>query len=167
VAREISECGIVMSIRPRFAWKILSGEKTVEIRRLFSRKWKGSKITIYATGHQRSIVGEVMIEEVFHDRPENIWARFSERIGCTAEEFDRYTASRGKVYAIVLTDAFAYRTRVSIRELAALIEEDLQSPQNYCSLSRNAKWAKAVSTGALLRDRADSSEPFPFKKETS
>lgn len=145
------ESGIVMSIRAKYAMMILSGEKKVEVRRMFSKKWKGSKVTIYASGRERSLVGEALIKEVFCDEPENVWERFSDQIGCKKEEFDKYTSSKNKVYAIVLEDAVPYRKSISIGEISGLMKENLRPPQNYYNLSNNTKWAEAVSIGALLQ----------------
>ncbi len=153
------ECGIVMSIRTKYARKILSGDKKVEVRRMFSKKWKSSKVTIYASGSERSLIGEALIKDVVVDKPENIWRRFPDQIGCTKEEFDKYTASKNKVYAIVLEDTVPYRKSIPIKEVSRLMKENLRPPQNYYNLSNNAKWAEAVSLGVLLQGRFGSSEP--------
>jgi predicted transcriptional regulator len=154
-----SECGIVMSIRAKYARKILSGQKKVEVRRMFSKKWKGSKVTIYASGCERSLVGEALIKDVIFDKPENIWERFSDQIGCAKEEFDKYTISKNKVYAIVLGDAVPYQKSISIKEVSSLMKENLRPPQNYYNLNNNAKWAEAISMGALLQGSFGTSEP--------
>jgi len=117
--RQSPECGIVMSIRTKYARKILSGLKKVEVRRAFSKRWKSSKVTIYASGSERSLVGEALIKDVIFDRPENVWKRFSDQIGCAKEEFDKYTISKNKVYAIVLEDAVPYQNSISIKEISS------------------------------------------------
>ena len=134
-----------MSIMARYAKMILSGEKKIEIRRMFSKKWKGSKVIIYASRPERSLVGEALIKDVVLDSPENTWERFSDQIGCTREQFDKYTASKNEIYAIVLQDAAAYRKSISIREISDLLKENLRPPQNYYNLDKSTKWAKAVS----------------------
>jgi predicted transcriptional regulator len=141
---QLPECGIVMSIRTKYARKILSGDKRVEVRRKFSKKWKGSKVTIYASGRERSLVGEALIKDVIFDKPENVWERFSDQIGCAKEEFDKYTISRNKVYAVVLDDIVQYRKSISIKEISSLMKENLRPPQNYCNLKNNTKWVQAV-----------------------
>jgi predicted transcriptional regulator len=153
------ECGIVMSIRTKYAMMILSGEKKVEVRRMFSKKWKSSKVTMYASGSERSLVGEALIKDVIFDRPENVWKRFSDQIGCAKEEFDKYTISKNKVYAIVLEDAVPYRKSISIKEISSLMKENLRPPQNYYNLNNNAKWAEVVSMGALLQGNFGVREP--------
>jgi predicted transcriptional regulator len=148
---QLPEIGIVMSIRAKYARMILSGEKKVEVRRMFSKKWKGSKVTIYASGCEGSLVGEALIKDVVCDKPENVWERFSDQIGCTKEEFDKYTSSKIKVYAIVLEDAVPYLKSISIGEISDLMKENLRPPQNYYNLKNNTKWAEVVSKGVLLQ----------------
>jgi predicted transcriptional regulator len=145
-----SRSGILMSIKTEYARKILSGQKKVEVRKVFSKKWEASKVTIYASSPERSLVGEALIKEVVFDSPENIWRKFSSQIGCTKEEFDKYSESKNKVYAIVLQDVVPYKKSISIKEISSLIKENLRPPQNYCNLQNNSKWAQAVSMGGLL-----------------
>jgi len=144
---------LLISIKTKYARKILSGDKKVEVRRKFSKKWKGSKVTIYASGSERSFVGEALIKDVIIDKPENVWERFSDKIGCAKEEFDKYTMSKNKVYTIVLEDAVPYRKSISIKEISSLMKENLRPPQNYCNLSNNTKWVQAVSLAASLQGR--------------
>ena len=151
MTRQSPESGIVMSIRTKYTRKILSGDKKVEVRRMFSKKWKSSKIAIYASGSERSLMGEALIKDVIFDKPENVWERFSDQIGCAKEEFDKYTISKNKVYAIVLENAVPYRKSISIKEVSSLMKENLRPPQNYCNLDNNAKWAEAVSLAASLQ----------------
>lgn len=148
-----------MSIKAKYARKILSGEKKIEVRRLFSKKWKGSKVSIYASGSERSLVGEASIKEIVVDKPENIWSRFSGHLGCTKEEFDKYTASKNKVYAVMLEDAVPYQKSISIKEISSLMKENLRPPQNYYNLNHNAKWAEAVSMAASLQGNFGARKP--------
>jgi len=143
---------VLISIKGECARKILSGKKKVEIRRRFSKKWIGSKVSIYASGREHSIIGEASIEKVVVDNPENIWERFHEQIGCTKEEFDKYTESKNEIYAVVLENAIPYEKSVSLREAASITKEKLRPPQNYYNLDNNIKWAEAVSIGALLQN---------------
>jgi predicted transcriptional regulator len=147
---------LVMSIRGENARKVVDGKKKVEIRRRFSKKWAGCKVSIYASGRERCLVGEASISKVVVDDPESIWERFHEDIGCTRAEFDNYTQPRGEVYAIVLEDAIPYRKSISLGEVSNLTQKKLQPPQTYYDLSKNRNWAEAVSMGALLHSAISS-----------
>jgi len=149
---------LLMSIRAEHARKVLSGKKKVEIRKRFSKKWTGCKISIYASGRKPSIVGEASIRRVVVDKPESIWERFCEQLGCTRAEFDEYTRSVREVYAIVLENAIPYRRSISLGEVSNLTKKKLRPPQSYYNLSKNMNWAEAVSMGALLQSSIASQE---------
>ncbi len=151
---------LVMSIKAEYARKVVSGEKKVEIRRSFSKKWTGCKISIYASGRERFLVGEASIKRVVVDKPENVWERFHDQIGCTREEFDKYTRSKSQIYAVVLENAIPYRKSISLREVSSLTKENLRPPQTYYNLNDNIKWAEAVSMGALLQSSFGTREPI-------
>jgi len=150
---------LLMSIRAEHARKVFSGKKKVEIRRKFSKKWSGCKVSIYASGRERCLVGEALISRVVVDKPESIWERFHQQIGCTREEFDRYTRSLSEIYAVVLENAMPYRKSISLSEVSNLTKKKLRPPQNYYILNNNINWAEAVSIGALLQSSFGTQEP--------
>ena len=154
------DSGLLMSIKAEHARKVVSGTKKVEIRRSFSKKWTGCKISIYASGRERSLVGEASIKRVVVDKPENVWERFHDQIGCTKEEFDKYAGSKKEIYAVVLENAIPYQKSVSVKEVSSLTKEKLRPPQNYYNLNNNIKWAEAVSMGALLQSSFGTREPI-------
>src|SRR5262249_44846672 len=82
---------LLMSVKPECADRIMSGKKTVELRRKFSTRWMGYRINIYASAPVMSMVGEARIAGVVVNRPEVIWERFHNEIGCSRAEFDTYT----------------------------------------------------------------------------
>jgi len=151
---------ILISIKAEHAKKVLSGKKKVEIRRRFSKKWTGYKVSIYASRPESSLVGEALISRVVVDKPENVWERFHDQIGCTKEEFDKYTGSKNEIYAVVLENAIPYQKSISVREVSSLTNKKLRPPQNYYNLSNNIKWAEAVSMGALLQGSFGVREPI-------
>jgi len=142
---------LLMSIRSNNARKVLSGSKKVEIRRKFSKKWAGCKVSIYASGRDSRLVGEASISKVVVGEPENIWERFRDQIGCTKDEFDRYVNSLREVYAIVLENPISYHNSISLKEVKNLTRKDLRPPQTYCNLKKNENWAEAVSIGSFLQ----------------
>lgn len=145
--------GLLMSIRPQFVEKIQRGNKVVEIRKKFNPKWDGCRITIYSSHPVRAICGYATIKSIKKGDPQNIWAQFEDDVGCTREEFDRYTESCETVYAISLKDFEAYSTPVAIDQVAHLLNKDLKPPQSYTSLEKNKPWAEAVSIAELLHGR--------------
>jgi predicted transcriptional regulator len=141
---------LLISLKAEHARKVFLGKKKVEIRRKFSKKWSGCKVSIYASGREHCLAGEVLISRVVVDKPESIWERFHQQIGCTREEFDKYTRSLSEIYAVVLENAMPYRKRIPLGELSDLTKKKLRPPQNYYVLNNNTNWAEVASIGALL-----------------
>ncbi len=143
---------ILMSIKAEYAKRVLDGNKKVEIRRRFSKKWIGHKVSLYASRPESSIVGEALIKKVVVGEPETIWERFHKDIGCTRGEFDSYTNNSSEVYAIILEETMPYRKSISLEEASALTQKRLRPPQSYYNLNNNKTWAEAVSIGTLLQN---------------
>jgi predicted transcriptional regulator len=139
---------LVMSIQPRFIESVLSGIKTVEIRRRFSDRWVGRRVALYASRPNASLVGEAEIGEVVSGAPDWIWERLGRDVGCSKDEFDRYVRGAARVYAISLEDVKRYSPPVSRGELRDLFGADFVPPQSYAAVDRG--WKRGVSLAGML-----------------
>jgi predicted transcriptional regulator len=141
---------LVLSIKADFAERIMRGEKSVEIRRKFSKKWIGHHANIYASAPTGGLVGEARIANVTVGKPDTIWKKYSSAIGCSFEGFRQYTLDASEVYALELDQIKSYRSPVMLTYASNLIGEELVPPQSYCTIENGKPWAKAVSVVALL-----------------
>lgn len=80
----------IISIRPTFAEAILSGKKTVELRRRIPPVEVGARLWIYATRPVAAIVGIAVIDTIFQGTPQAVWETYSDRIAINRGDFDRY-----------------------------------------------------------------------------
>ena len=142
---------ILLSVHPEYAYKIISGEKTVEIRKGFSKRWKGSKVSIYATKPVQELVGEAEISEVEIDTPSGIWDKYETELGCDHFHFKRYCGNNLNISVIHFTNALPYNNNIPISQLGILLESDLHPPQSYNIIRNNQAWLTAVSLGKILR----------------
>jgi predicted transcriptional regulator len=145
--------GIIMSINPIYCNRILRGNKVVEIRKKFNKKWIGSKVALYSTHPTKAIVGNATIEKVEEGIPENIWEKNSDLLGCTKREFDNYTAQSSKVYALTLNNIEPYHDPIQLSAMSDYIKKELKAPQSYQSILKNRHWAEAISITDLLHGR--------------
>lgn len=143
--------GAVLTVQSGPLEKILSGEKTVEIRARFSKHWEGRRISLYATRPNSGLAGEATVAQVFEGPPNRIWEHFGSLAGCTRSEFETYVAGRDKVSAIYLTDVRAFRDRIPLAQLTALLGVRLVAPQSYLSLENNDGWLAGVVLAAALQ----------------
>ena len=145
---------IVMSIRPQYAKRILTGAKWIEIRKRFSHKWLGHDISIYASQPEGAIVGKATVGSIATSSPADIWSRFEPGIGCLKSEFDAYVQSAKEVTAIELTDVISYQEPLSLNEVPALGFRKPVPPQSYCEVNsqKTGLWMNAVYLADLLQD---------------
>lgn len=146
---------IVMSVKPDYAERILSGVKRVEIRKKFSKRWLGSKVVLYASKPLGALVGEATISSIMYGQPAEILSRYGSDIGCSLSELDSYAQSSSKLCAIEFKDVRPYKESLPLDQISHLLHEELKPPQSYChaSAQRNSTWAKAVSVATLLHGR--------------
>ena len=146
-----SEGQLLFSVKPSHAEKIMRRRKTVEIRRKFSDRWLGHSINLYASAPTMSLIGQARIAGVARNKPDVIWSRFHEQIGCSRKEFDDYAAGAHEVFAIELDDIESFQNQMPLSEMCRFANQKLFPPQSYCTLEKNKGWAKAVSIATYLR----------------
>jgi predicted transcriptional regulator len=113
---------LIISIKPQFVEKILSGEKKYEFRRRIYRK-SIEKIYIYQTSPDAKIVGYFKPGKIIKDTPENLWNEFSDVSGTTKDSLLTYLHDKDEAYAIEITDLVIFETPIK--------NEDIPVPQSY------------------------------------
>lgn len=154
---------LLVSMKPRYAERILSGSKVIEIRRKFSERWVGCKAVLYASSPQKAIVGEATVGSITSGSPNDIWTMFNCGIGCTHGEFSAYVGESAEVCAIELDNIFPYKEPITLSQISHLLglEEDLRPPQSYCDLrldKAQSPWAKAAAVASVLHGRFQTSQ---------
>ena len=73
---------LFLSVRPTFAQLILSGSKTVEVRRVVPRSVQpGSLVLVYASSPEKALWGICFVEKISTGRPETIWRKLGKATG--------------------------------------------------------------------------------------
>jgi predicted transcriptional regulator len=154
---------ILLSMGPSYGERIFKGIKQVEIRRKFSRRWKGRQVVVYGIQPLGALMGEVTISEVTSGSPSDIWERYGEKTGCSHEEFSSYVGDSTEIYALELSDANPYIAPVDISQISHLIDEELRPPQSFLEVKMNSAdpWGKAISVVGLLHSMFPSRRSVP------
>lgn len=119
---------VLLSVKPEFAEKILSGEKKYEFRKCLPRQKNVHIVLIYATMPVGKIVGEFYIDRFIKDTPKNLWVETKEHAGITKLYFDEYFHGRKVACAIAIKSVKRYRKEI---ELRAVLPNAL-APQSFC-----------------------------------
>jgi predicted transcriptional regulator len=146
-----SNYDLVMSVQPPYAQSLFNGNKRVEVRRRFSKRWTGSRALVYSSTPIRCFVGSFGIAEVKEGRPDDIWAMYSGDIGCSREEYENYTKNAASVFALVIEDAFRFKVPVTTVHLSNLVTRDLRMPQSYSRVHEQSAMEEAASISTLLQ----------------
>jgi predicted transcriptional regulator len=93
---------VLLSIHPRHAEAILSGEKTFELRRVPPRKATNghSLLLLYATAPVKKLVGSCVVEDLLSEEKTILWEKVESGAGVSAQEYDAYFAGREKAHAL-------------------------------------------------------------------
>ena len=109
---------VVLSIRPKFTSRIISGEKTVELRRRFPVSVpKGTIAYIYATSPERAMVGVAEISSVRKLAIEEIWCLYASVAYIERLEFERYFEGLEEGFALEFANVRPFETPVDLTNL--------------------------------------------------
>lgn len=93
---------ILISVNERHAVNMLTGKKTVELRRKQLNISQGTRVWIYSKLPKGQIQALAVVEDVVGDSPEKIWADFGAQSAISKKEFDGYFENAKIGYAVVL-----------------------------------------------------------------
>ena len=93
---------LVLSLKPRFADAILSGAKTVEVRRVMPRITVPTLALLYASGTTRALVGTCVVRSVARHPTDELWRPHGARTALSRTEFDAYLMGRDHGVALLL-----------------------------------------------------------------
>lgn len=129
---------IVLSIKPFYAGKILSGEKKVELRKKVGRDFlPGNFIYIYSSHPIKEITGTARISQVQNLKTSDIRDRFLLDACISQEDFDSYFCGYDEGYLIWLEDVKTLEKRFPLSDLRS---SGFNPPQSYCYLSDSVRF---------------------------
>jgi predicted transcriptional regulator len=93
---------LFLSLRPRFAELLLSGRKTVELRRIRPAVAEGTPVLLYASSPRMTLVGRARVATVEVGTTEEIWRKHGSKTGISKSEYDDYFVGLDDAVAIKL-----------------------------------------------------------------
>ena len=120
---------ILLSIKPEFADKIISGEKKFEYRTHIPSKLINS-IVIYSTSPIGRIIGEVEVIDVISGSPSSLWERTKAESGISRAKYREYFKGRKRAYAFKLGQVKKFEYETCLEDYGIT-----QAPQSFVYLS--------------------------------
>lgn len=126
---------LLLSVRAEFTEGILSGTKTVELRRKRPRVSPGDYLILYVPAPVKSIVGVVMVERVVEGRLSTLWRKVRGGCGLTHAEFQLYFRGLPRGYGVFVKNPGRLSSPLPL-ELLRRVQPGF-TPQGYRYLSRD------------------------------
>jgi predicted transcriptional regulator len=121
---------VLFSIRPAHAEKILTGNKTVELRRRFANAvTPGTLALIYSTSPTSALIGSAKIKAVHCTDLPTLWKTHRKAACLNKSDFEAYFAGLQRGYAIILESARPLERPVGLTELRKRF--GFEPPQSY------------------------------------
>jgi len=113
---------VLISVKPKYVYRMLSGEKSIEIRRRYIKIPDGTLLWVYATLPLGCILAVAVVECSMFDKPHKIWSRYASQIGVEAEEFAAYVKNCDKISAIKINSISKIEPSIPLSMLKSKIK---------------------------------------------
>lgn len=136
----------LISIKPKYVNRILSGAKTVEIRRRRVNLEKGTRLWIYSTLPEGKIGSVGWIKSIEVSNSDDIWNKYSQQMGITYSEYCNYVCGAKEVSAINIENIKEVSPAPTLDSLRSTIGK-FYPPQFFSRINENNKlWSTLKKT---------------------
>jgi predicted transcriptional regulator len=141
---------LLLSLHPRHALNILSGEKTAELRRRFAEQhMRGALALIYSTTPVQAIVGVARIKHVLKLPVSRIWREYGAAACVSKTEVKAYFLGLREGYVILLEEARPLKRQLTIKDLYSRF--GIVPPQSY-------RYVTGACSALLIDERVQTSD---------
>jgi predicted transcriptional regulator len=120
---------VLLSIKPKYAFKIFDGTKKFEFRKVIFKNPNIKTVVVYASSPVQKVIGEFEIDDILSFNPDLIWKMTKKHSGITEDFFYQYFADREIAHAIKIKNTKMYKKPLCIRE-----DFNVLPPQSYVYL---------------------------------
>ena len=139
---------IMISLKPCYVEKILSGDKTIELRSRKLNIQNGAMVWIYTTLPKGCIEAAATIEFIEYSCPTLIWEKYAKDIAITEGEFKKYVNGNDSVSAIKLINVMKVSAPLSLGLIRSWVE-NFHPPQFFSHLKSDMKISSLLSRELL------------------
>lgn len=120
---------VLLSVKPTYAHLLVSGIKTIELRRRFPEDLKeGTRCIVYATSPVKKVIGECTIKKVHGLAIHSLWKKYGHDAMVSWADFSRYYENTDMGYALEITKPISYEKHIELNKIA---NEVISAPQSY------------------------------------
>jgi predicted transcriptional regulator len=108
---------LFVSIKPEYAFKIISNEKTIELRKNCPNVKIGDYVLIYATVPVKSIIGFGKIKNIIDTSPLRMWEENASKLGIGRAAYDKYFAGLNRAIGIEISSVCKFKIGIQLNDI--------------------------------------------------
>lgn len=128
------DSSVLLSIKDKYVQQILKGEKTAEVRRLFSPRRHVSRVYVYVPSPRREVIGYFDIQQIRKLPIDELWAESGKESALSEQEFSQYFSGKKAGFAIHFDKLNLFDDSKSLRQLKAKFSK-FHPPQSFIYVS--------------------------------
>jgi len=117
---------VILSIKPKFAYKIFDGSKKFEFRKSIFKNKDVKTIIVYASSPVQKVIGEFEIGEILNNDLKTLWNLTKDFSGISEDYFYKYFLNKEKGFAIQVKNKKKYSEPKCLKE-----DFNLHPPQSF------------------------------------
>lgn len=91
---------LFIAVKPEYANKLISGQKDIELRKMRPHIQPGDYVIIYASAPVKAVIGFGKVKNIIECTPNEMWAKYSLRLGIMQQDFESYYVNHKKSIGI-------------------------------------------------------------------
>jgi predicted transcriptional regulator len=145
---------VLLSVLPKFARRIFSGTKTVELRKIRPNVAPGDCILLYVTSPEKSLQGILRVVDIKSGSPDVLWTEVGENTGLSHSEYKAYFNGAKLGCAIQFDGVVPLPQPISLIELRKMFP-GFQPPQIHRYVSQQELGALMNGVTSTTEDAVD------------
>ena len=118
---------VLLSVKPKYAAKIVEGKKKYEFRKAIFKKQNIKKVYIYSSSPVSKIIAAFEIEKILNDSPEKIWTLCQKYAGISKTDFFDYFKNSEQAFAIKIGYVDSFKEHIDPYKMI----ENFKPPQSF------------------------------------
>lgn len=140
---------LFISVKPEFTEKIFDGSKTIELRKSTPSVDENALLVIYSTVPVKAVIGISRIKRIIKMSPNNLWDKYSKRLGIDRKRFFEYYENMDHAIGIELEDVFKLPNQIPLH-LIRKFYPSFHPPQTFRYLSKREAFVGFKKTNFAL-----------------
>jgi len=126
---------LLISIKEKYVAEILSGHKTIELRKSLPRVKEGDTVIIYTTQPKKAVTAIATVKKILKISPQAMWRDYKNCLGISKPEFDDYYKDSKFAIGIEIYDVIQLDTEILLSAIKT-IHPQFSPPQTFKYLDK-------------------------------